>query len=680
MNKKISIFLIVALLTSLITLNTTVFSEEKKTPKVLEITEVEKDVFAFRTLSNDTITIKEKANGTPYLTLPRWDNEVYMTIDLPYGRGGNKSLKDSKLKYSNQKYDVAIYSKQIDKQHTEGGVEFDITLKEKPKSNVLYFSIQSKGLDFFYQPELTEEEIKQGRERPENVVGSYAVYHSTKSGDYSKLGGKNYMCGKAFHIYRPKVTDSKGAWVWGELNISDGVLSITIDQKFLDTATYPVHVDPDWGYTNEGSSNTGSTAGYLAYISDAPESADIDSISVYCRYASGDSAGHIKGIMATDSDGVLLTNGASDQSSSQTSSTNAWITSNYSSKPSVTEGTTYRIGVLGENNIDVAYDSGTGVNSKSGMQYGSWESPDDWAEFTVMELSDKCSIYATYTAGGGNNAPVNNSLTFENPYSTNVAIADDDGTYTHARSWHFQAKVTDDDGGADIATIKLYIENSNGADRIIITWTRSTDTFSVSGTDSADITNTATSSDSNLVGNQWTIDFKFKIKSTFHYVAGTDYDMKLVSTDSESSSDTDTYANIYEVAPITLGVTLSEETLDFGSNDAGTTTSPQSVIITNTSNIYVKVSIKFSVFTDTEGNTMNIYTGDEPRCYIKFNDDNGASWNDIQAWDTYHEFKDDLSYVSGSNTVTLYLKLTHPLSGYSKYQYTSTLTVGVVET
>ena len=57
--------------------------------------------------------------------------------------------------------------------------EVEIILNEPPATNVISMTLQSKGLDFFYQPPLTLEEIKRGASRPDNVVGSYAVYHKT---------------------------------------------------------------------------------------------------------------------------------------------------------------------------------------------------------------------------------------------------------------------------------------------------------------------------------------------------------------------------------------------------------------------------------------------------------------------------------------------------------------------
>jgi hypothetical protein len=107
------------------------------------------------------------------------------------------------------------------------------------------------------QPELTPEEIAEGTDRPENVVGSYAVYHKTKRDHV--IGQTNYATGKAFHIYRPKVWDADGNEIWAELSYADGTLSVTVPQSFLDSAVYPVRVDPTFGYTSLGA--TGNNIG-----------------------------------------------------------------------------------------------------------------------------------------------------------------------------------------------------------------------------------------------------------------------------------------------------------------------------------------------------------------------------------------------------------------------------------
>ena len=93
----------------------------------------------------------------------------------------------------------------------EGGYEYQINLKSKPATNVIEFTLETQGLDFFYQPPLTEEmdehtaefgedievtgtDVKKNgkivRHRPENIVGSYIVYASDSKINY--VGGKEY--------------------------------------------------------------------------------------------------------------------------------------------------------------------------------------------------------------------------------------------------------------------------------------------------------------------------------------------------------------------------------------------------------------------------------------------------------------------------------------------------------
>jgi hypothetical protein len=142
--------------------------------------------------------------------------------------------------------------------YQDGACEVLLTLKTKPASNVFNFKIATENLDFFYQPELTEAEKLDFTDRPPEIVGSYAVYHSTKMNNL-------YKAGKAFHIHRPRVWDSAGATVWGVLNVDtkSGILSITVDQKFIDAAVYPVFVDPTFGYETQGGTVVTSQGTYF---------------------------------------------------------------------------------------------------------------------------------------------------------------------------------------------------------------------------------------------------------------------------------------------------------------------------------------------------------------------------------------------------------------------------------
>lgn len=190
----------------------------------------------------------------PQVKLMRWTNETNFSLRLVDKEAGAETITTSaeKIKWSKGNLDIEYY----DFTEGEGGYKMVWYLKEKPTSNKLEFTIQSKGLDFFYQPELTPEEIAEGASQPENVVGSYAVYHSTKGG-MNDVYGKDYKVGKAFHIFRPKIIDAEGKETWGILHIENGIYSVEIPQEFLDKAVYPIKSNDEFGYHTIGGTDLG---------------------------------------------------------------------------------------------------------------------------------------------------------------------------------------------------------------------------------------------------------------------------------------------------------------------------------------------------------------------------------------------------------------------------------------
>ena len=74
----------------------------------------------------------------------------------------------------NDKRDEEVITEVVD--CGDGGFKIDILLNEKPNTNRFCYQIEGyEDYDFFYQPALTQEEIDDGAERPENIIGSYAV-------------------------------------------------------------------------------------------------------------------------------------------------------------------------------------------------------------------------------------------------------------------------------------------------------------------------------------------------------------------------------------------------------------------------------------------------------------------------------------------------------------------------
>lgn len=200
---------------------------------------------------------KDPSKFQPQVKIQRWDNEVNSSIRLvlPEADEVVTQTPDEKIVIERDDLDVRMYERD---DLEEGGFEFEIVLKEVPKSNVFEFTVNTKELDWFYQPALTQEEIDEGASRPDNVVGSYAVYHKTRGG-MNDAAGMEYKVGKAFHVYRPHVVDANGSETWGTLELDEvsGILKISVDQTWLNNAIYPVIVDPTFGYTTAGATALG---------------------------------------------------------------------------------------------------------------------------------------------------------------------------------------------------------------------------------------------------------------------------------------------------------------------------------------------------------------------------------------------------------------------------------------
>ena len=133
---------------------------------------------------------KDNTKMYPQAKIMRWDNEVNLSVRYKDSDTSQPIVgtKGDVIEWVKGDKEVHIYEKpEIDE---DGGLEIEVVLKEKPISNIIEFSIETKGLEFFYQPELEDSEVEELAQRegitlleakrkcrPENVVGSYAVYH-----------------------------------------------------------------------------------------------------------------------------------------------------------------------------------------------------------------------------------------------------------------------------------------------------------------------------------------------------------------------------------------------------------------------------------------------------------------------------------------------------------------------
>lgn len=357
----------------------------------------------------------------PQVKVMRWDNEVNFSMRHIDEEPGQPVIEydGEKVMYKKPKIEVHQYDKP--EAGEDGGFEFEWVLNEKPATNELKASIRTKGLEFYYQPPLTEEEIAEGASRPENVVGSYAVYHSTKRDNI--VGGKEYKTGKAFHIYRPEAIDAEGNRTWCDINIDvDGELAtVTVPQEFLDKAVYPVIVDPTLGYTSMGASNTyyiastgsdlSQTWGYTYSLNTHATVSDIniglvtdstsETLDLYAAIYAEDSAGsgsHDR-LFSAEKTSETITNSA------------AFVTFTVSS-PLLSYGKqNYILAALGDGNdmvtsaksIYIKTDSGGSSrnvyneSSTGSSSYTTRKNENPWTE-TASTTTNQPSYYITYTA------------------------------------------------------------------------------------------------------------------------------------------------------------------------------------------------------------------------------------------------------------------------------------------
>lgn len=344
---------------------------------------------------------KDGSEMFPQAKIQRWDNEVNLSVR--YKEDASEDIKsvdvkDNAFVWSKGQKEVHIYEKpEIDE---DGGLEIEVILKEKPISNVIEFSIETKGLDFFYQPELTAKEIKDGATRPENVVGSYAVYHSTKRDNFPN---KEYKTGKAFHIFRPKVVDSNGSEIWGELNvdIKSKLLTVTIDEEWLEKAVYPVLIDPTFGYTSNGASWTTLNNPYGSKFSSPSDLGSVTDIACYVKFTGGPPSDTIKMGIWKSSDLTNITNSLTS-SITVNSTTASWKTHAYGTAPTLSASTDYflTVGTLQYNCVALGYDAG-GSNQGIHPTTETSISDSNWNSSYVVYDNNKYCLYVTYTTGGG---------------------------------------------------------------------------------------------------------------------------------------------------------------------------------------------------------------------------------------------------------------------------------------
>ena len=363
------------------------------------------------TVNNDKVDVSKT---TPSVTMQKWNGADH--LDVSYSKPA-KSVPTRKF-MTNQIETPIDNQQMVTMKPTDDGTGFnvDVTLSAKPSTNVFTYTFDNwQDKDFFYQPPLNVEMASStctetdcgGSHRPENVVGSYAVYSKVHANHI--LGQTNYETGKLFHIYRPQVTDANGSTTWASLDIKNGVMSVTVPQDFLDKAVYPVVVDPTFGYGSIGASefnaNLTSSGGSVGSIFQMPEAGSVTSMTAYFRWALNLDTAYIWGLgVYTNASSPVYVIGSGFTTFGPSSGGPGWYTASLTST-ALTASTNYSLVFTNNGDDDhgystygyIKYDAGTtnqGFSTGSPNGY-SWDT-----SISKTNNNDKYSIYATYTASG----------------------------------------------------------------------------------------------------------------------------------------------------------------------------------------------------------------------------------------------------------------------------------------
>ncbi|MEZ4103845.1 MAG: FG-GAP-like repeat-containing protein [Candidatus Paceibacterota bacterium] len=356
----------------------------------------------------------------PEVRLHKWKGEIDLGVRYNKVKGQGENILGTDVvewKDKDKKERIHAYPLPATEQMEDGGFEIEVILDEKPDTNVFEFEIDGyEDLDFFYQPVSLEGLFGEGEictetkcideggrvtlERAENIVGSYAVYHKTKKNHVK--GEINYATGKVYHIYRPKIKDANGEEVWGELDYKEGMLSVTVPQNFLETATYPVVVDPTFGNTSVGAYTDYVGHNWMignVYTSPS-DATTVTGINFFTRkYYSNDK---FKGVVIDTNTCGIVSDGVGVSANIPTNF--AWTESVFEIPVSINPNTNYALTIVSKGYPDIKLD----------FAYGVHEIFDHTNSFLAPN-SPSCtdaghalhSIYATYETGNIPPPPTN---------------------------------------------------------------------------------------------------------------------------------------------------------------------------------------------------------------------------------------------------------------------------------
>jgi len=178
----------------------------------------------------------------PNINISSWNDECWLNINPKW-----LVISDQIESFVDDKISIAVGDIEWKVlQSKDESIEMFIIFKSKPATNIFPLDVDfPEGLQWRYQGSLYEdwlansvgltwEEYQEACYRPDRVVGSYALYWNKKH--------NKYKTGKFGHMYAWEAIDNRGEKSKIPLEYSPvkKQLILNVDQKFLNTAKYPV--------------------------------------------------------------------------------------------------------------------------------------------------------------------------------------------------------------------------------------------------------------------------------------------------------------------------------------------------------------------------------------------------------------------------------------------------------
>lgn len=372
------------------------------------------------TNGNFRVEIRDSRTIESGLSLINWE-ETEFKIDLPTT---SNDFRDNPRTGGNIINNTFGNTRQQMYMVNNNTFEWEIILDERPESNYFLFNISLDNLTCYKQPPMNiiypnrNSNETHGFDRngkliavydSENIVNSFACYHNSSKNN-------EYMTGKAFHIYRIKVIDRSGHWVWGDMEIvqrqssefgnnENYYLNITIPESFIGEAVYPITIDPTVGYTTCGA--TGTVSGDEIHYSNITmtESGTLTHMSS-CAYSYTSPKVYHAIYSNTTAGPTTLIEKETTGYTSAGWATGNWHTVSMAGTTSLTSGTKYWLAVVANETTGVPgsfrYNADYVTYRWGGTAYEAGEAFPNTAtpSFTNEDADYRYSVYANYTTGG----------------------------------------------------------------------------------------------------------------------------------------------------------------------------------------------------------------------------------------------------------------------------------------